>query len=370
MNRNLYRLVQNTLGQWVAVPEITRGQHKGGGKARTALKAALIPATLLGFSALAGVSGMAVAAGSLPTAFDSASFASYGRADYSAIGNTGTISQVGDRAIVNFKDFNVGVGNKVIYQQVKDLDGHVLVDGATFNNLTRIWDNNPSVIAGAIQAATGQHVNLMLINQNGILFTPTAQVDVNSLTVSSLNITDKAIQDYIKGGIVSLNNVDSNKNPLAQFEGNAGFVKVLEGARISASNGGSVIMIAPTVTNRGNIEVAGGGQTILAAGNKVYLLANQDNSGSPMDDSLRGFLVEVDNTNLSAGEYDTKNTSVATSVNLDGKTLNIADDYDKLGASHSDNFCKFEWFYIPVGQRQCAKCCRGRYCCKYQCDCF
>lgn len=333
MNRNLYRLVQNTLGLWVAVPEVARGQHKGGGQARRARRASVVSSLVTGmvFLSLAGASTPLFAEGSLPVAFEQASFASNGYlADYKVDGNTGTVSQVGNRAIVNFKEFNVGVGNKVIYQQVKDLNGHALVDGATFNNLTRIADGNPSVIAGTIQAATGQHVNLMLINQNGILFTPTAQVDTNSLTVSSLNLTDKALQDYIKGNIVPVSNVDANRDPLAQFQGSTGFVKVLDGARISASNGGSVLMIAPSVTNRGLIQLSGGGQTILAAGNKVYLIANQKDDGTFADDGLRGFFVEVDN-DLATKEYDTINTGIPSAITLDGKSYEVADGYDKLG---------------------------------------
>jgi hypothetical protein len=84
----------------------------------------------------------------------------------------------------------------------------------------------------------------------------------------------------------------------AQFDGtldfngaalaNHGFVKVMEGAQITAGSQGRVMLLAPSVVNRGSVT-APDGQVILGAGTKAYLRV-ADNS----DLHLRGLLIEVE----------------------------------------------------------------------------
>ncbi|HEY3300741.1 MAG TPA: filamentous hemagglutinin family protein [Methylophilaceae bacterium] len=324
MNRNIYRLVKSVSGLWVPAPEHTRGQGKGGSKARQALLAAamsLITPVLM-------TAGVAYADGNvgLPniclTCGGAKGFVAYGNAGYSVTGNVGTVSQVGDKAILNWRDFNVANGNAVVFQQVADLLNLKLVEGATFSTLNRIWDQDPSVIAGNIRAATGQHANLMFINQNGIVFANGANVDVNTLTASSLNIKDDV---FLNTFAAKSNSAKFQYGMDGVTDNLGGFVKVLDGAKITAASGGRVMLIAPTVTNRGTIETPNG-QTILAAGDKVFLQASSDAA-------LRGLLVEVENTPLN-GDYSTTNATVPKTVkNPDGvgADISIADSFDKLG---------------------------------------
>jgi filamentous hemagglutinin family protein len=188
-------------------------------------------------------------------------FVQAGSATASTSGTAMTIQQKSATAVLNWKDFNIAKGYSVEFKQ----------PSATSSALNRIWDSNPSNISGSL-TSNGQ---VYLINHNGIVFGNGAQVNTGALIASSLDISDSLFQSgYL-----------NNPTALPAFQGSSGFVKVEGGATIS---GERVMMFAPVVENNGNISTPGG-QTILAAGNKVYLEASQD-------PNLRGVLVEVDVT--------------------------------------------------------------------------
>lgn len=279
MNRNRYRLVfSTTLGMFVPQAETARGRGKAPGSV-----------SLAGV-VLASVALAPFAYAQLPV--PAQVFVASGQASYQTNGTQGIVSQVGNVSILDWRSFNVGAGNTVQFRQVDALGSNNLVAGAKFTSLNRIWDINPSVIGGGITQGAGQQANVYLVNNSGIVFTGGAQINVNSFTATSLNIADK----YITGGLLG-----DNSTP--QFEGAQGFVKVLEGASITAGNQGRVMLIAPTVVNKGSIS-APDGQVILAAGTKAYL-RSADNA----DMNVRGLLVEVD-SQAGLNDYVTANTSV------------------------------------------------------------
>ncbi len=178
-----------------------------------------------------------------------------------------TIEQLTDRAILNWSTFNIGPDARVDFIQ----------PAATSVALNRIFDSSPSRIAGAL-TANGQ---VYLINGNGIVFTPTAQVDVGSLLASSLEIDDDLFTSIGIANAVSASRASLEGTP------DSGFVVVEDGAEIGVASGGRVLLFAPEVRNDGSI-VAPDGQVLIAASEgRVYL--------SPSADSdLRGLLVEVD----------------------------------------------------------------------------
>lgn len=311
MNRNIYRLVFNTAsGMLVPVAETARSRGKA------ASGTALVLAGLL----LAGVAAsveMPVACpagacgGTAPASVTG--FVSSGSANYQVNGTQGIVSQVGDKSILNWRSFNVSPGHDVRFQQVDSLTSQNLVQGASFTSLNRIWDMNPSVIAGSISQAVGQKANIILVNTNGIAFMGGSQVNLNTFTASSLNIDNS----YILGSFLTTGSAP-------QFEGSGGFIKVFEGARITAGRQGRVMLIAPTVVNKGTVE-APDGQVILAAGTKVYL-----SSASGQDGNVRGLLVEV-NSPDSLNSFDADNTSVKNGA-LDGQEVVLKEAaLDKLG---------------------------------------
>lgn len=207
-----------------------------------------------------------------------------------------TIYQNGQNAIFNWESFNIATGYGVHFQQ----------PNAQSSALNRIWDANPSAIMGVL-TATG---TIYLINTNGIIFGNGAQVSVGSLVASSLNITDQRFLDGL------LSKVDG-VTPM--FEGSTGFVKVLEGASIVTEKNGLVMMLAPTVLNAGTIQTPEG-QTILGAGQKIWLAASGDSN-------LRGLVIEVDNPGVTT--YSQANTALAEGALADEYRN---PEYDMLGA--------------------------------------
>ncbi|PZO12626.1 MAG: filamentous hemagglutinin [Burkholderiales bacterium] len=294
MNRQRHRLVfSQSLGGLVPAAESTRGRGKaasGAGSARGAtvmLGALLLAAPVLG---------------QVPEPRAS-NFVTAGQAGYRVNGNQAFVNQVGNKAILNWQQFNVGAGKTVQFGQVNDLVNNQLVQGASFTTLNRIWDMNPSVIAGSITQAPGQKANVILVNSNGIAFMGGSQVNLASFTASTLNMADK----YILNGLLG-----DNLNP--QFEKALdgtearGFIQVFEGAKISAGSQGRVMLIAPTVVNAGTID-APDGQVILAAGTRAFL-----RSDDSADLNVRGLLVEVDSSAETSKLGHATNTGAITSA--------------------------------------------------------
>ncbi|WP_018078827.1 filamentous haemagglutinin family protein [Thiobacillus denitrificans] len=304
MNRNRYRLVFNiTSGMMVPVAETARRQGK----------AASGPAL-----ALAGVLLAGPVQAELPVA--SVNFAVPGTtASYQASGMQAYLNQVGNKAIVNFQSFNISAGHNVQLRQVDSLATQNLVQGANFSVLARIHDQNPSVIAGSISQASGQTASLTMVNPNGIAFMGGAQVNLNSFTASSLDIKDVYFLNSFLGDT-------GNPQFEKDFEGGEGrgFIKVFEGARITAGSQGRVMLIAPTVVNKGSVT-APDGQVIAGAGGRVYL-----RSASDEDANVRGLLVEVDSPAGLTG-FDTANAGMKDGE-LDGQAVSLANaSEDKLG---------------------------------------
>lgn len=313
MNDRYYRLVfSRVVGALVPVAENTRSQGKAGPASPLLLAGVLL--------ALAGL-GTPTAWAEVPVpraGAGAAGFVGAGQAAYQVNGAQAFVNQVGDKSILNWQSFNLSAGRTVQFRQVDNLGNNQAVQGASFTSLNRIWDVNPSVIAGSLSQAAGQKANVILVNTNGIAFMGGAQVNLNSFTASSLNIADS----FILGSFLT------NQSQTPQFEGTGGFIKVFEGARISAGSQGRVMLIAPTVVNKGKVE-APDGQVVIAAGSKVYL-----RSASGQDPNVRGLLVEVDSP---AGLVDFKTANPATkNAVLDGQTVALVDAAtDKLG--HATN---------------------------------
>jgi len=147
------------------------------------------------------------------------------------------------KAIIDWDSFNVGKEAWTHFDQQGNTD---------WAALNRIFDQNPSQIFGKL-TADGK---IFLINQNGILFGPTAQVNVHSLVASSLNISpDDFLADQLRFSAEGIP---------------AGAVS--NHGSIETDAAGSVFLLAPTVENGGTIIVPAG-QIALAAGDEVELAA-------------------------------------------------------------------------------------------------
>jgi filamentous hemagglutinin family protein len=152
------------------------------------------------------------------------------------------IIQSTDKAVINWQGFSIGSGQWVDFQQ----------PSATSATLNRVTGNTSSNIAGKI-TANGQ---IMLLNPNGILFGPTAQVDVAGLTASTLNVTNA---DFMAGGQDNLNTLAGKAAATVENQG-----------IINITDGGYAALVAPGVANSGAIN-ARLGKVVLASGTRAAL---------------------------------------------------------------------------------------------------
>lgn len=222
--------------------------------------------------------------GELPV--PAAALATLGRADLAFSGNNLIINQSTKQAILNWKSFNIGADSSVQFKQ----------PDASSVALNNIYQNDPSQILGKL-SANGQ---VYLINQNGFVFGKGSQVDVNTLLVSSLSVSDETLQRGItkvlgqdgRAALVGKGEIyqkDADGNFILDPNGNKQKVSIqfLEGSKINAATNGRIIAAAPNVENAGSLNATDGQIMMVAATDKVYL---QEASGDP---SLRGLIVEV-----------------------------------------------------------------------------
>src|SRR5262249_31372330 len=139
--------------------------------------------------------------------------------------------------------------------------------------VNKIFDASPSQIFGSLNA----NGRIYLINQNGIMFGAGSQVNVAGLVASTLNITPNALANGIAAGQPG---VDPNTPSFVQFQSDSGAalpsgaITVAAGASLNAP-GGQIFLFAPKISNSGTISTPDG-QTILAAGNAIYLAGSTD----------------------------------------------------------------------------------------------
>lgn len=168
-----------------------------------------------------------------------------GQATFSNQGNVLSVTNT-PGAIINWQSFSINSGEITRFIQQSG-------DSAVLN---RIVGQDPSQILGALQS----NGRVFLINPNGILFGQGAQVDVNGLVASTLNISN---EDFLAG---RMNFKAGDKAGKLQNQG-----------AITTPSGGQVYLIAPNIENSG-IITSPRGEVLLAAGHTVQLVdsANPD----------------------------------------------------------------------------------------------
>jgi len=172
-----------------------------------------------------------------------------------------SIDQTQQKAILTWDSFNVGRETDLTFNQ----------QGADWVVLNRVRDVNPSLIHGSVNAKG----TVLILNQNGILFGGTSQVNVRNLVAATANITDS---DFLNRGIYSNSSGSGTSlRYLPSFTGATGAVTVEAGAQIathapaSATDGGGYVLLMGTqVTNAGTITTPKG-QTLLAGGDDFII---------------------------------------------------------------------------------------------------
>ena len=236
----------------------------------------------------------------------------------SAPATTVTIDQTSQQALLTWQSFNVGKNTTLDFDQ--SLGGSDVANWVAINKVAA--GIAPSQILGAIQAP-GQ---VYVINQNGILFGGSSQINLGALVASTLPINDNLLQNGL------LNNPDdqflfsqlniaagtqtpaftpAENSPAPGTSGNGGLVvqvgsngalslvpangrdgdiDVEPGAQIASPTtpehvGGKIALIGPNVNNGGTLS-SPDGQVILAAGLQAEFSASSD-------PTLRGLNVAV-----------------------------------------------------------------------------
>ena len=227
---HVFRVVWNdALQAWQAVSETGGAAHKKSKcqKQRRSLRAAMLALTV-------GLAGTAWA--QLPTAGNITA----GSGAIAVNGNTMTVKQTTARMVTDWQSFSIGAGKTVEFVQ----------PASTAMALNRVRGSDVSTIQGAIRA-NGQ---VLLLNPNGVLFTPTAQVNVGGLVASTLNMGN---EDFMAGRL--------------QLSGNS-TASVINQGRIQAAEGGAVALVAARIVNGGAGQItADKGQVLMGAGSDVTL---------------------------------------------------------------------------------------------------
>jgi filamentous hemagglutinin family protein len=221
----IFSVVWNKVtGTWQAVAENALGHVKSSKTVK-----AVVLASLGGLLSLSGV-----ARAELPTVGQVVA----GTGTISSAGNTMTIRQTSDRMAANWQSFSIGQGQTVNFVQ----------PSSTAVALNRVLGSDVSVIQGALNA----NGKVFLLNPNGVLFTPTAQVNVGGIVASTLNLSTA---DFMAGNY--------------KFEGNSSNAIINQGS-ITAAQGGTIALIAAKIINDGTLT-ATAGNVLLGAGSKVTL---------------------------------------------------------------------------------------------------
>jgi filamentous hemagglutinin family protein len=147
-----------------------------------------------------------------------------GSAAIAQTGNNTTINQASQRAAIDWQSFNVGSKQAVTFNQ----------PSVSAIALNRVIGPDPSQIAGKINA-NGQ---IVLVNQAGVTFYKGAQVNAQSLIVTSANVSNA---NFMAGNMA----FDQAGNPNA---------RVVNRGDITVKQAGLAALVAPRVANSGTIN--------------------------------------------------------------------------------------------------------------------
>src|SRR5579875_805944 len=169
-----------------------------------------------------------------------------GQASITLSGNTLDIKQTTDKAVIDWRSFNIAPGELTAFSQ----------PSASSMTLNRINDSAPSQILGTLTA----NGHVVLVNPNGVFFGPNSRVDVSGLVASTSGISNA---DFMNGKL----NFSQPGSPQG--------ANINQGT-ITAQDAGLVGLVAPSVENDGVIT-ARLGKVALASGDSFTVDMAGDN---------------------------------------------------------------------------------------------
>ncbi|HYF61231.1 MAG TPA: filamentous hemagglutinin N-terminal domain-containing protein, partial [Herpetosiphonaceae bacterium] len=206
-------------------------------------KRLLVRSAALAAVALSGMwGGPALARGPAETALPTGAQVAAGQVAITTTASTMNVVQASQNAILNWQSFDIGANAAVNFSQ----------PGSNAVALNRIVGQGPSAIYGKL-TSNGQ---VFLINPNGVLFAPGAQVNVGGLVASTMAISD---QNFLTGNY--------------RFDRNGSKAAVVNDGALTS---GYVALLGSRVSN-GGVITAPMGTVALAAGEAVTLgITGQD----------------------------------------------------------------------------------------------
>ena len=266
------------------------------------------------------------------------------------------IVQNKSQAVLDWTTFNVGQNTTVDFVQqqngvgqhswiaVNRVVGQLMPNGLRNPNLAPA----PSRIFGSIKADG----TVIVINQNGVIFGATSQVNVNSLVATSLELgydlkfvngsgTLASLSDrdneFLSLGLLGYSDQNGQGGGLYTFSAQAtgitttgtqydplleGEVQVQQGASINSASNGYIVLAAPRVVNGGALS-SPEGQISLVSGRGVTFTRSEGTSTS-VDANLRGLQISTVSLGGSTGDYVD---------NLANATLDVPQGYISLQAT-------------------------------------
>ena len=164
---------------------------------------------------------------------------SAGNGTISSQGNQMLINQASDKLAINWSSYNIGANASVTYQQ----------PSRQSVALNRVFSADPSQLYGRLNA----NGSVILINPNGIVVGPGANINVGAMILSTLNLSDS---DFLSNNYhFSTPSADSLDVSLPQ---------IINQGNIASGAGGYVHLIGHNIQNQGTINVPGGTVGLLA----------------------------------------------------------------------------------------------------------
>ena len=219
---------------------------------------------------------------------------SAGSADIASSGTTLTVTQQTDKAVIDWRGFDIAHGETTNFVQ----------PNTSSMTLNRVNSDAPSFINGNLNA----NGNLIVVNPNGVWFGAGARVDVNGLIASTADIGNDAFMN-------SAGTLDFDKagNPEAA---------IVNDGLITAKDAGLVGMVAPNVINRGVI-LAKLGRVHLASGDTATVDMYGDGLlNVAVSDKVKSQLVE--NSGVIAAEGGTIAMTAAAGKNVVNSLIKVS----------------------------------------------
>lgn len=218
-----------------------------------------------------------------------------GTATIATTGNTTTITQTTDKAVIDWLRFSVGNNETVNFVQPT----------ATSIVLNRVTGNEASTLAGNLTA----NGRVFIINANGVLFSAGSRVNVGALVASTLNVSDT---DFAKNNYL-FTSTGGNGSVIA-----AGDIVIVDGGFLALVSGNGV-------TNSGTVT-AHSGKALLTSANNLNLTMSTANSGLSSYNiaNLAGKTTTNSSIDISGthGNKDGLLETAGSSINASGLTLN------------------------------------------------